>query len=104
MQGKYLITTDAWFYAPDGKQYKAAWGDVQIIEDTFLGLKTTRNSSNWFAKVGSEQKHIVIAGCQIHYAIKCEEKPNTEASEDWQADAQNGVKLYERPSSIYVAQ
>jgi hypothetical protein len=104
MQGKYLITTDAWFYAPDGKQYKAAWGDVQIIEDTFLGLKTNRNSSNWFAKVGSEQKHIVIAGCQIHYAVKCEEKPNTEASEDWQADAQNGVKLYERPSSIYVAQ
>ena len=104
MQGKYLITTDAWFYAPDGKQYKAAWGDVQIIEDTFLGLKTNRNSSNWFAKVGSEQKHIIIAGCQIHYAVKCEEKPNTEASEDWQADAQNGVKLYERPSSIYVAQ
>ena len=104
MQGKYLITTDDWFYAPDGKQYKAAWGDVQIIEDTFLGLKTNRNSSNWFAKVGSEQKHIVIAGCQIHYAVKCEEKPNIEASEDWQADAQNGVKLFERPSSIYVAQ
>ena len=104
MQGKYLITNDAWFFAPDGKQYKAAWGDVQIIEDTFLGLKTNRNSSNWFAKVGSEQKHIIIAGCQIHYAIKCDEKPNTEASEDWQADAQNGVKLYERPSSIYVAQ
>lgn len=104
MQGKYLITTDAWFYAPDGKQYKAAWGDVQIVEDTFLGLKTNRNSSNWFAKVGSEQNHIVIAGCQIHYAVKCEQKPNTEASEDWQADAQNGVKLYERPTSIYVAQ
>ena len=104
MQGKYLITTDAWFYAPDGKQYKAAWGDVQIVEDTFLGLKTNRNSTNWFAKVGSEQKHIVIAGCQIHYAVKCEQKPNIEASEDWQADAQNGVKLFERPTAIYVAQ
>jgi len=104
MQGKYLITTDAWFYAPDGKQYKAAWGDVEIIEDTSLGLKTNRNSTNWYAKVGSKQKHIVIAGCQIHYAVKCEEKPNTEASEDWQADAQNGVKLYERPTSIYIAQ
>jgi hypothetical protein len=104
MQGKYLITTDSWFYAPDGKQYKAAWGDVQIVEDTFLGLKTNRNSTNWFAKVGSEQNHIVIAGCQIHYAVRCEEKPNTEASEDWEADAQNGIKLYERPTSIYVAQ
>jgi hypothetical protein len=60
MQGKYLISTDTWFYAPDGKQYKAAWGDVQIVEDTFLGLKTNRNSSNWFAKVGSEQNHIII--------------------------------------------
>jgi len=104
MKGKYLITTDAWFYAPDGKQYKAAWGDVEIIEDTSLGLKTNRNSTNWYAKVGSNQNHILIAGCQIHYAVKCEEKPNTESSEDWQADAQNGVKLYERPTSIYIAQ
>jgi len=104
MQGKYLITTDAWFYAPDGKQYKAVWGDIQIVEDTFLGLKTNRNSTNWFAKVGNEHKHVVIAGCQIHYAVKCDDKPNTEVSEDWQADAQNGVKLFERPTSIYVAQ
>lgn len=104
MKGKYLITTDAWFYAPDGKQYRAAWGDVEIIEDTFLGLKTNRNSSNWFAKVGNEKKHIIIAGCQIHYAIRCEEKPDTSLSEDWQADAQNGIKFYTHPSSIYIAQ
>lgn len=104
MQGKYLISTDSWFYAPDGKQYKAAWGNVQIIEDSFLGVKTNRNSSNWFAKVGNDKKHIIIAGCQIHYAIKCEEKPNTEMNEDWQADAQNGIKFYKRPTTIYIAQ
>jgi hypothetical protein len=103
MEGKYLITTDGWFFAPNGKQYKAAWGDVEIIEDSFLGLKTNRNSTNWFAKVGSENNHVIIAGCQIHYAIKCDNKPNTEASQDWQADA-NNLNIFNRPSSIYIAQ
>ena len=103
MKGKYLITSDAWFYAPDGKQYRAAWGEVEIIEDSFLGVKTNRNSTNWFAKVGSEQKHIVIAGCQIHYAIKCENRPNTEASDDWTSN-DNGCIKYERPTTIYIAE
>lgn len=102
--GKYLITTDNWFYAPDGKQYRAAWGFVEIVEDTILGIKTNRNSTNWYAKIGSDQKHVIIAGFQIHYAARCEEKPNTDMSEDWQADAQNGIKLYERPNAIYIAQ
>jgi hypothetical protein len=75
MKGKYIVTTDNWFYAPDGNSYKAVWGEVEIVEDTFLGIKTNRNSSNWFAKVGNENNHVVIAGCQIHYATKCEEMP-----------------------------
>lgn len=37
MKGKYLITTDAWFIAPDGQQYKAVWGDVEIVTDEVLG-------------------------------------------------------------------
>ena len=53
MKGKYLITTDNWFIAPDGQMYRAVWGDVEVVEDTVLGLKTNRNSSNWYAKVGS---------------------------------------------------
>jgi hypothetical protein len=104
MKGKYLISTDSWFQAPDGKQYKAAWGNVQIVEDVFLGLKTNRNSTNWYAKVGSDERHIIIAGCQIHYAIRCEQQPNNESVEDWQADAQNGIKNYLRPTSIYIAE
>lgn len=104
MNGKYLINTDEWFVAPDGKSYKAAWGNVEIVEDTFLGLKTNRNSTNWFAKVGSEDKHVIIAGCQIHYAVRCEERPSTEPSEEWQADATNGLKEYKAPCRIYVAQ
>jgi hypothetical protein len=104
MQGKYLINTDDWFVAPDGNGYKAAWGDVTIIEDTALGLKTNRNSTNWYAKVGSNDNHVIIAGCQIHYAVRCEDKPNTERSEEWQADAANGLKEFKARTRIYIAQ
>lgn len=103
MKGKYLITTDSWFYAPDGKEYRAVWGNVEIVEDTFLGLKTNRNSTNWFAKVGSEHNHVIVAGCQIHYAIKCEIKPNTDECEGWNTN-ENGIRKYERPTTIYVAE
>ena len=104
MKGRYLITTDDWFFAPDGKQYKAVWGNVEILEDTFLGVKTNRNSANWFAKVGSEQNHVIVAGCQVHYATRCEEKPYTGLTEDWKLDDQAGVIVFEKPSSIYIAE
>ena len=103
MKGKYLITTDAWFFAPDGKQYKAVWGDVEIIEDTFLGLKTNKNSSNWFAKISGENSHVIIAGCQIHYAVKCEEKPNNNKVTDYLTDANVGLKEFDRPPQIWIA-
>lgn len=104
MKGKYLITTDAYFLAPDGKEYKSAWGEVEIISDSFLGIKTNIRSSNWFAKVGSEENHIIIAGCQIHYAIKCINKPFTEKSESWTFDASNGAKVVELPTKIYITE
>ena len=78
-KGKYLITTDNWFYAPDGQSYKAVWGEVRILEDTVLGIKTNRNSSNWYAYVGSDEKGMVVAGCQIHYAVKSANKPSQDS-------------------------
>lgn len=39
MTGKYLITTEKYFTAPDGKSYQAVWGDVKILEDSILGVK-----------------------------------------------------------------
>ena len=66
----YLVTTHSWFIAPDGCQYKAAWGTVHSIDtDDMLGIKTNRHSSNWYLKIGN----MVIAGCQIHYAVKAPE-------------------------------
>jgi hypothetical protein len=104
MDGKYLITTDNWFYAPDGKQYRAVWGTVKILDDGVLGVKTNRNSSNWFAKVGSDDNHIIVAGCQIHYAIKSEEKPNTNQVQDWHSSVEVGCKIFTRPPVIYIAE
>ncbi len=73
---KYLITTDGWFFAPDGFQYSAAWGTCEIIttEEAF-NFKPTRPSTNWFVRVGKGENSIIIAGCQIHYALKTETKP-----------------------------
>jgi hypothetical protein len=101
MTGNYLITTDAWFIAPDGKSYRSVWGDVTILEDSFLGIKTNRNASNWFAKVGSEDNHVIIAGCQIHYAVKCIKKPNLNNVEDYTNEG--GFNKYQRPTQIYDA-
>lgn len=103
MTGKYLITTDGWFYAPDGKQYRAVWGEVEIVEDTVLGVKTNRNSSNWYAKVGSDKNHIIVAGCQIHYAVKTETKPDTNEVLNY-STSDNGINNFKRPTGIYVAE
>lgn len=99
MKGKYLITTREWFIAPDGHQYRSVWGEVEIFEDTFLGIKTNRNSSNWYIKVGTEENHIIIAGCQIHYAIKCE---HVYTGDVYDSESTTGTKFV-RPTLIYKA-
>jgi len=102
MKGKYLITTDAWFYAPDGKQYKAVWGEVKIVSDEILGIKTNVRSSNWYAKVGTDENHVIVAGCQIHYACKSNNQPNISLVDEYSIEA-GECKEYKRPTSIYVA-
>lgn len=104
MKGKYLITTNDWFTAPDGVTYKSAWGNVEIVEDSILGIKTNRNSANWYVLVGSDSNHIIIAGCQIYYAVRCEEMPNTDYAKNWMADGASGFQEYKAPSRIYIAE
>jgi|SRR5690625_1629806 len=103
IEGKYLITTDNWFYAPDGKKYRAVWGDVSLVNDDALGIKTNRNSSNWYAYIGGEDKGVVVAGCQIHYAVKSNEKPNTGKVDEVHYDGSNS-NLVSRESEIYIAE
>lgn len=103
MEGKYLITTDSWFYAPDGKKYRAAWGSIQTIEDNVLGIKTNRNSTNWYMQIGSDEKAAIVAGCQIHYAVRCDKKPNTNKITESSYDS-NNCKEIERQTEIYIAE
>lgn len=65
---KYLITTDNWFFAPDGESYRAVFGTVNgIYNDTeTLGVKTNSKSTNWYLCIGN----MLLAGCQIHYAVR----------------------------------
>lgn len=102
MKGKYLITTDNWFYAPDGVCYKAVWGEVIVLQDDkTLGIKTNIRSTNWYVKVGTDENHVIIAGCQIHYAVKTDIQPNNHKADSY--DIVNGeVKEYLRPSHIYI--
>tara|TARA_R110002167_G_scaffold284737_2_gene489892 strand:+ start:21128 stop:21439 length:312 start_codon:yes stop_codon:yes gene_type:complete len=102
MKGKYLITTDAWFICPDGDEYRGVWGDVEILEDLVMGIKTNRMSSNWYAKVGTKENHVIIAGCQIHYAVRCENEPKTDGCKSWDF---SGGQYNEQitPNRIYLA-
>ena len=106
---KYLITTDHWFLAPDGKEYRAAWGNVEILQDSILGVKTNYRSTNWFAKVGCDNKHVIIAGCQIHYCVRCENKPNEDSCITWdhtirELDKPDVAITIKTPCRIYFAE
>lgn len=96
---KCLISTDNWFYAPDGVQYKAVHGTVKGVfhDEETLGIKTNRGSTNWYVQIGN----MVIAGCQIHYAIECE-NVNMEEVADSSIEA-GEIKRYTRPCYIYNA-
>ncbi len=65
---KFLISTDDWFTAPDGEQYKSVYGTIVGVynDEQALGIKTNRGSTNWYLGIGN----MIIAGCQIHYAIR----------------------------------
>lgn len=99
MNGKYLITTDNYFRAPDGKQYNAVWGNVTIIDDSVLGIKTNRNSTNWYARIGTDEHHVIVAGCQIHYAIKTEIEPPVEC---FDYEIHEGKKIWSKDNSTRI--
>ena len=97
---KALITADGWFYAPDGRSYRAVFGTIKGIltsEDT-LGIKTNAKSTNWYVEIGN----MLVAGCQIHYAIKTD-KCSKDKALNWSSSAESGVKEFETPCSIYFA-
>lgn len=96
---KVLINTDNWFYAPDGKAYKAAWGTVQAIDtdEKTLGVKTNARSTNWYLQLGN----LLIAGCQIHYAVASDTCNTGDVRDSREIDGV--VNHFTRQSYIYNA-
>lgn len=97
-----LITTQAWFYAPDGQNYRAVWGKLNSINEAgkTLGFIPNRAHANWFVEVGK----MTIMGCQVMYIIQFDNKPNTADHLSWTTDAANGLKSFQEPNVIYISE
>lgn len=82
-----------------GVSTKQRGGTVQAIEtdEKTLGVRTNARSTNWYLQVGG----LVIAGCQIHYAVACDDC-DTGSVVDWKEEGGQVVK-YIRPSCVYNA-
>jgi len=96
---KVLVTTDTWFFAPDGKEYISVYGDlIGVFSDSEItGIKTNSKSTNWYIQVGS----MIVAGCQIHYVVNCEDK-DVELGEVETFLTHKGKYITsKRPSKIY---
>ncbi|QYW06497.1 hypothetical protein uan_085 [Pseudomonas phage UAntarctica] len=96
---KVLLTTDRWFIAPDGAQYTAVHGTVTAVLDAeqALGVRTNARSTNWYVQIGN----MLVAGCQIFYAARCE-WPNLDEVESYEVKDGKVLKFYV-PSRIYNA-
>ncbi len=96
---KHLITTDAWFFAPDGRNYRAAYGTIHAIKSSeeTLGVRTNAKSTNWYVQIG----RLTIAGCQIHYAIRTD-SCNLGDVDDFGTQSEE-TKFFNRPSIIFDA-
>jgi len=98
---KYLVTTDHWFVGPDNEHYRAAWGTCQIkTSEEVFGFTPNEPSTNWFIVVGEGEGQILIAGCQVHFAIKREHKPYWPVGS--YTDKETGVK--NSINKIYIAE
>ena len=98
----YIVTTNDWFIAPDGNNYRAAWGKCKMfkIEDVF-GFTPARPSTNWYLQIGEGDGSIIVAGCQIHYAIKCKNSPDQQQHGKY-FDSELVTYVYTK-GSIYIA-
>lgn len=72
----YLVTADNWFVAPDGDEYRGVWGKCKVVKvDEAFGFTPQRPSTNWFLYIGDGENQVILAGCQIHYAVRCKVRP-----------------------------
>jgi len=107
---KVLITSVSWFFAPDGKQYKAVFGTLKVIHTSqeTLGFTPSRTHTNWYLEVGNMN----LAGCQVLHLVQANEV-NTNEVVDFTTDRTHATDYkevdrkaedYLRPSYIYRAE
>jgi hypothetical protein len=97
---KVLVTTEAWFIGRDGRSYRAIHGTLKAVHEVgkTLGFIPNRSHANWFIEIGE----MIIMGCQIMYMEQCN-TVHTGSVMDWTTEENvNGIKEYERPTSIYI--
>lgn len=77
---KVLVTTAEWFYAPDGKSYRAVHGTLRGLHrsEEVLGGTAGRGHAEWLLEIGD----MVIPGCQVKYIIQCNDV-NTDPVTEW---------------------
>lgn len=99
---KVLITTQDWFYAPDGKQYRAIWGTLKGVHEakSVLGFVPGRTHDNFFIEIGNA----AIAGCRGLYCVLCPTKPDFKEVEHSMYDHTNGLKIIQRPNEIFISE
>ena len=98
---KVLITTSAWFIAPDGKQYRAVHGTLKGVHESgkTLGFIPNRAHANWYIEVGA----MFIMGCQALYIIECEEVPNAETiREHTYSEATGTYTEILKPNPVFI--
>lgn len=96
---KVLVSFDNYFLAPDGRQYRAAFGTVRAVRtaEESLGVRPNGKSANWYLEVGE----MLVAGCQIHYLVKTD-TCNFGNTESWGVHEGKSVKSVV-PTNIYDA-
>lgn len=95
-----LVTCDDWFFAPDGRTYRAVWGRVKgiVAAKDLIGFDPSRPSTNWYLEIGD----VLIAGCRIHYAVKCATCPKAKTVADFTIH-DGEIKNLKRPNNVYDA-
>lgn len=71
-----LITTDHWFLAQNGQQYKGVWGRAKVCKAVDLLGFNPRRSENWFVLVGEGDEMLMVGGCEISFVQACPKPPS----------------------------
>lgn len=75
-----IISTDDWFYGPDGASYKAVYGPVDLLTAKAILGFDPKQSTNWMLAIGFPGNQLIMMGCRVHYAMMCPIKPATMAN------------------------